>query len=190
MYAILKTTWNANSAGWTHSHLGEIWIYNEGIRSSLRNSEPGGGYYFVGCTAVANQLAAAWMWLAGAIPLSTVHTNSLLYFMLFYETHELVWEIISFFWKENEKLYLLWKLLTMFSKKNDEGGLFPLTHKVNIRILRESMKITCVCDSQSPRGKRLPPPPSPNSLEESLTHIQTQYIHWASIKVYIKFAEE
>ena len=26
-----------------------------------------GGCHFVGCAAVANQLAAAWMWLAGAI---------------------------------------------------------------------------------------------------------------------------
>ena len=45
--------------------------------------------------AVANQLAAAWMWLAGAIPLSTVHSNSLLYFLLFYENPDLVWELIS-----------------------------------------------------------------------------------------------
>ena len=65
------------------------------IRSLLRNSEPGGGYHFVGCAAVANQLAAAWMRLAGAIPLSTVHSNSLLNFMLFCETLDLVWEIIS-----------------------------------------------------------------------------------------------
>ena len=50
---------------------------------------------FVGCAAVANQLAAAWMWLAGAIPLSAVHSNSLLYFLLFWETHDLVWEINS-----------------------------------------------------------------------------------------------
>ena len=35
------------------------------------------------------------MWLASAIPLSTVHSNSLLYFLLFWETHDLVWEIIS-----------------------------------------------------------------------------------------------
>ena len=34
------------------------------------------------------------------------------------------------------------------------------------------MKITCVCDSQSPRGKRLaPPPPSQNSLEEALLKV-------------------
>ena len=44
---------------WTHPRLGEISIYNEGIRSLQRNSEPGGGYHFVGCAAVANQLAAA-----------------------------------------------------------------------------------------------------------------------------------
>ena len=35
------------------------------------------------------------MWLASAIPLSTVHSNSLLYFLLFWETQDLVWEIIS-----------------------------------------------------------------------------------------------
>ena len=35
------------------------------------------------------------MSLAGAIPLSTVHSNLLLYFLLFWETHDLVWEIIS-----------------------------------------------------------------------------------------------
>ena len=28
------------------------------------------------------------------IPLSTVHSNSLQYFLLFWETHDLVWEII------------------------------------------------------------------------------------------------
>ena len=54
-----------------------------------------GPYHFVGWAAVANQLAAAWMWLAGAMPLSTVHSNSLLYFLLFCETHDLVLEIIS-----------------------------------------------------------------------------------------------
>ena len=35
------------------------------------------------------------LWLAGAIPLNTVHSNSLLHFLLFWETHDLVWEIIS-----------------------------------------------------------------------------------------------
>ena len=39
-----------------------------------------GPYHFVGWAAVANQLAAAWMWLASAMPLSTVHSNSLPYF--------------------------------------------------------------------------------------------------------------
>ena len=41
-----------------------------------------------------------------------------------------------------------------------------LIHKVNIHTLRESMKITCVCDSQSP--ERNVWPPSQNSLEEAL----------------------
>ena len=61
-----------------------------GTERSLR-----GPYHFIGWAAVANQLAAAWMWLAGAMPLSTVHSNSLLYFLLFCEIHDLVWEIIS-----------------------------------------------------------------------------------------------
>ena len=33
--------------------------------------------------------------ILGHTPLSTVHSNSLLYLMLFCETHDLVWEIIS-----------------------------------------------------------------------------------------------
>ena len=122
---MLTTTWNANLPGWAHSHLGEIWIYNEGIRSSLSNAEPGGGYRFVGCAAVANQLAAAWMWLAGTIPLSTVHLNSLLYFMLFYETHDLVLEIMSVSEKTIKNCIV--NIIGNVFEKNDEGGLFPLT---------------------------------------------------------------
>ena len=64
-----------------------------------------GGYHFVGCTTVANQFATAWMWLAGVIPLSTVHSNSLIYFLLFCETHDLVWETISVSEKRMKKLY-------------------------------------------------------------------------------------
>ena len=30
---MLKNTWNVTPPGWIHSRLGEIWIYNEGIRS-------------------------------------------------------------------------------------------------------------------------------------------------------------
>ena len=56
------------------------------------------------------------MWLADAIPLSTVQANSLLYFMLFCETHDwVVWEIISV--SEKRMKTILWKLLTMFSRK-------------------------------------------------------------------------
>ena len=124
---MLKTTWNANPPGWTHSHLGEIWNYNEGIRSSLRYLEPGGGYRFVGCAAVANQLAAAWMWLAGAIPLTTVHSNSLLYFMLFCETHDLVWEIISV--SEKRMKNCIVKIIDNDFEKNDEGGLYEKQYK-------------------------------------------------------------
>ena len=36
---MLKNFENANPLGWTHLRLGEIWIYNEGMRSSLRNAE-------------------------------------------------------------------------------------------------------------------------------------------------------
>ena len=100
-----NTTWNANPPCWTHPHLGKkIWICNEGIRSSLRNSEPGGRYHFVGCAAVANQLAAAWMWLAGAIPFNTVHSNWLLCFVILRNP----WFSLGnnkCFWKENEKLH-------------------------------------------------------------------------------------
>ena len=84
---------------WTHSRLGEIWISNEGMRSwrwrwpvalavGLR-----GGYHFVGCAAVANQLAAAWMWLTGAIH-AEYGSLILSHFLLFCETHDLVWELI------------------------------------------------------------------------------------------------
>ena len=54
-----------------------------------------GGYPFVRFAAVANQLAAAWMWLADAIPVEYLLRYSLLYFLLFSETHDLVWDIIS-----------------------------------------------------------------------------------------------
>ena len=122
---MLKTTWNANPPGWTHSHLGEIWIYNEGIRSPLNNSEPGGGYHFVGCAAVANQLAAAWMWLTGAYRWVQFISNLLLYFMLFCDTHDLVWEIISV--SEKRMKNCIMKIINNVFEKNDEGGLFPLT---------------------------------------------------------------
>ena len=98
-----------------------------------------GGYHFFGCAAVANHLAAAWTWLAGAIPLSTVHSNSFQCFLLFCETHDLAWELISDsgFWKENVNLSEDQKISNFMcsenlkrqcfrEKKNDEGGLFPL----------------------------------------------------------------
>ena len=34
--------------------------------------------------------------------------------------------------------------------------------------LRESVKICCICDGQTPQWKRLPPPPSRNILQEAL----------------------
>ena len=119
---MLKTTWCAIPPGWTHSHLREIWIYNEGIRSPLKNSKPGGGYHFVGCAAVANQLAAAGMWLAGSIPLSTVHSNSLLYLMLFCETHDLVWEIICV--SEKRMKNCIMKIINNVFEKMTKVGYF------------------------------------------------------------------
>ena len=81
-------------------------------------------YHFVGWAAVANQLAAAWMWLAGAMPLSTVHSNSILYFSVILRNPWFSLGNNKCFWKENEKLYCenYWKCF----RKNDEGGLFPL----------------------------------------------------------------
>ena len=81
-------------------------------------------YHFVGWAAVANQLAAAWMWLAGAMPLNTVHSNSLLYFSVILRNPWFSLGNNRCFWKENEKLYCenYWQCF----RKNDEGGLFPL----------------------------------------------------------------
>ena len=62
-------------------------------------------YHFVSWAAVANQLAAAWMWLAGAMPLSTVHSNSLLYFSVILRNPWFSLGNNKCFWKENEKLY-------------------------------------------------------------------------------------
>ena len=52
-----------------------------------------GGYHFIGCAAVANQLTTAWMWLAGAMPVE-YGSLILVYALLFCETHDLVWKII------------------------------------------------------------------------------------------------
>ena len=62
--------------------------------------------------------------MAGAIPLSTVHSNSLLYLMLFCETHDLVWEIISVSEKRIKNCIV--KIANNVFEKNDEDGLFPL----------------------------------------------------------------
>ena len=73
---------------------------------------------------LANQLAATRMWLAGAMPLSTVHSNSLLYFSVILRNPWFSLGNNKCFWKENEKLYCenYWQCF----RKNDEGGLFPL----------------------------------------------------------------
>ena len=82
-------------------------------------------YCFIGCAAVANQIAAARMWLAGAMPLSTVHSNSLHYFSVILRNPWFSLGNNKCFWKENEKLYCenYWQCF----RKNDEGGLFPLS---------------------------------------------------------------
>ena len=59
------------------------------------------------------------------MPLSTVHSNSLLYFLLFCETHYLVWEIISVSEKRMKNCVV--KIIDNAFEKNDEVGLFPLT---------------------------------------------------------------
>ena len=87
-------------------------------------------YHFVGWAAVANQFAAAWMWLAGAMPLSTVHSNSLLYFSVILRNQWFSLGNNKCFWKENEKLYCenYWQCF----RKNDGGGLFPLIWTSNL----------------------------------------------------------
>ena len=115
---------------WTHSRLGEIWIYNERMRYINKECSVRdllglrGGYPFVRFAAVANQLAAAWMWLADAIPVEYLLRYSLLYFLLFSETHDLVWEIISVSEKRIKNCIV--KIIDIFFL-NDKGELFPLT---------------------------------------------------------------
>ena len=57
------------------------------------------------------------------MPLSTVHSNSLLYFLLFWETHDLVWEIISVSKKRMKNC------IVKIIEGNDEGCLFHLEGK-------------------------------------------------------------
>ena len=58
------------------------------------------------------------------MPLSTVHSNSLLYFSVLCETHDLVSEIISV--SEKRMKNCIKKIIDNVFEKNDEGGLFPL----------------------------------------------------------------
>ena len=58
------------------------------------------------------------------MPLGTVYSNSLLYFLLFCETRDLVWEIISV--SEKRMKNCIVKITDNVFEKNDEGGLFPL----------------------------------------------------------------
>ena len=54
-----------------------------------------------------------------------VYSNSLLYFLLFCKTHDLVWEIISV--SEKRMKNCIVKIIDKVFEKNDEGELFPLT---------------------------------------------------------------
>ena len=68
-----------------------------------------------------------------------------MYTLLFCETHDLVWEIISVSEKRMQN-YREYVLLTMFSK-NGEGGLFPLdAFFVRIRHLRPNRTIAESCE--------------------------------------------
>ena len=58
------------------------------------------------------------------MPLSTVHSNSLIYFLLFCKTNDLVWEITSV--SEKRMKNCIVKIIDNVFKKNYEGGLFPL----------------------------------------------------------------
>ena len=46
--------------------------------------------------------------------------------MLFFETYDLVWEIISVSEKRTKNYYSIVKIIDNVFEKNDEGGLFPL----------------------------------------------------------------
>ena len=82
----VEKPWNASPPAWTHSRLGESWIYNEGMRSCLRNAE-----LREGCAAgTTSSVARRWPissqqlkcdWLAPCL-LSTVHWYSLLCFVI------------------------------------------------------------------------------------------------------------
>ena len=100
-----------------------------------------GGYHFVGCATVANQLAAAWMWLAGALPLSLAHSNSLLYFLLFCETHDLVREIVIVSEKRMKNCIL--KIIDSVFEKNDEGGLFSLITQTLFCMIYHKVGLLC-----------------------------------------------
>ena len=96
---MLKNTWNVTPPGWIHSRLGKIRIYNEGIRSQrswevvallplpvlLRRL--GGG----GQSARSSLNVIGWR---HAVEYGSPQTRFFT-FLLFCETHDLVWEIIS-----------------------------------------------------------------------------------------------
>ena len=106
---MLKNTWNVTPPGWIHSRLGEIWIYNEGIRSQLSwevvASLPlpvplrrlGGG----GQSARSSLNV---IWLAPCRWVRFTQTRFFT-FLLFCETHDLVWEVKSVSKKRMKKLY-------------------------------------------------------------------------------------
>ena len=96
----VEKPWNASPPAWTHSRLGEIWIYNEGMRSCLRNAELRGGcaagrYHFRrlrggGQSARSSLNVIDWR---HACWVRFTHTR--FYALLFCENNDLVWEIIS-----------------------------------------------------------------------------------------------
>ena len=53
--------------------------------------------------------------------------------MLFCETHDLVWEIISV--SEKRMKNCIVKIINNVFEKNDEGGLFPLNNEVHKHVL-------------------------------------------------------
>ena len=84
------------------------------------------------------------------MPLSTVHSNSLLYFHVFFcETHDEVWEIISV--SEKRMKNCIVKIIDNVFEKNDEGGLFPLKGQFSFGSNQRLLVIPSVCrDRQRP----------------------------------------
>ena len=128
---MLKNTWNVTPPSWVMSSL----TSRKNLNLQRRNSEPAalGGRCVVAVARITSSVGRRWPissqqlecdWLA---PCRWVRFNQTLFFtfLLFCETHDLVWEIISVSEKRMKKLYYenYWQCF----RKNDEGGLFPLS---------------------------------------------------------------